>query len=581
MAKNKLIASHLLVLSCIGFMMFSCSYMDRKVSIPREISIPEGFQETKAARPTPPTPPIPEFVPVVEDITLLKTRNINISARNTPLRDVLFIIAEATNMNIAMEKEVDDEIPVTLTLKNISALDALEAIFSSADYFYNIKDNVITVRTVDTKMYELGNPAVLQDYRIEVGGDILGSGQTLSAAGGSSSSGSTIKGSVSKSVRQDEQAFKFWDGVERSLGIILGVRPEQIVATAGQEQTRRQAGTVAQPAQQQGDAQLQAGAAPSPTTLGPPPRVRQSFAINRLTGTVMVTATRRNLEKVDRYLTVVRKVINRQVLIEAKVIEVTLSTGFQFGIDWTLVDKYITNIADTAATRVTSSFQYGTNNFFNSLVPAAGAGANPVFTINGNPSFGGARANLQYVVNALESQGEIRTLANPKLNILNGQTALLSVGRNTNFISKVETTTTTGAVVPTTTFSVTTAGVLSGIMIGIVPFIDDAGDISLSITPIVSRLVKLEDKNLGTVGTNTIMVTLPTVDLRELSTTVKVRDGDLVVIGGLIQKAEEVNENKVPFLADVPLLKYFFTSSNKTLSKTELVLLLQPALIAR
>ena len=162
--------------------------------------------------------------------------------------------------------------------------------------------------------------------------------------------------------------------------------------------------------------------------------MNQSFTINRMTGTIYVTATKRNLQKVEAYIDSVKKVMSRQVIIEAKIVEVQLTDNFQFGINWTIVDRYVTTTA-SGATRTTSIWNYATSSF--NPVPSPG----PVFTITGNPSFGGTKADLSMVVNALQQQGNVRTLSNPKLNIMNGQTAMLTVGRNQAYMSRIESTT--------------------------------------------------------------------------------------------------------------------------------------------
>ena len=186
--------------------------------------------------------------------------------------------------------------------------------------------------------------------------------------------------------------------------------------------------------------------------------------------------------------------------------------------------------------------------------------------------------NFSFLLRALQEQGDVSTLSNPRINIMNGQTALLSVGRNTSFVSRVETTTTTGTT-PTTTFTVETNSVLSGIIFGIVPFINNNGEITLTITPIVSNLVELERQSIGT-GDNSIEIKLPTVDLREMSTTVKVLDGQMIIIGGLIDNKERLNEDKVPLLGDIPFLGAAFKSVDKVDEKTELVIMLIPRLVS-
>jgi len=159
---------------------------------------------------------------------------------------------------------------------------------------------------------------------------------------------------------------------------------------------------------------------------------------------------------------------------------------------------------------------------------------------------------------------------------MNGQNALLSVGRNANFISRVETTTASAGTAGTVTFTIETSSILSGLVIGIAPFIHADGTVSMTITPIITDLIKLEDRSLGTLGTDGLSISLPTVDLREMSTTVRARDGELVVIGGLISNKDVERDAGVPFLSSLPLLGHLFKSKELIQEKTELVLMLKP-----
>jgi MSHA type pilus biogenesis protein MshL len=540
-AKDKLTIKRLFLafsgLICI-FMLGSCA----STGLKREVQIPKELKQPKVEEVKPPELKIPEFAPATEDISPLKTRIVDIVARNTPLRDVLHVIADATSLNLVMEKGVTPETPVTITLKNVTAEDALHTILSSVNYFYTAKNNMLLVKAIDTRIFELGFPSVIQNYNVEVGGDIFGGvtgdlTQTSGGGGGGGGGGGStgIKGNITQTLKADEAAFNFWQAVEKSLGSILG----QTGGGAGGQAGGESAGG-------------------------------EYFTVNRVTGTIVVVASKRTLERVEQYVNTLKKVMGRQVLIEAKVIEVTLSEGFQFGIDWTLVQRNL-NIDET---RTTSSLTLGTSGF-KQVAPTTIGG--PVFTITGAPSFGGRRADLNFVMNALEQQGELRILSNPRINMMNGQTALLVVGRNESYIKKVETTTTQGTP-PITTFTTETGSVLSGLTIGIVPYINEQGEISLTITPIIAERVSFETKNIGAVGNQT-EIKLPTVDLRELSTTVKVRDGQTVVIGGLIKKSEKLTDSQVPFLGNVPLIGYLFKSRDKTEIKTELVIALQPLLL--
>lgn len=538
----------LFCLACV-FLVCSCSpSIKEQVSIKNEVQIPDRFKEKKEDKAPPAPPPkTPDFVPATVDVSPLKTRIVDIVARKTPLRDILYAISNATSLNLVMEKGVDPDTEVNMTLRNVTAEQALNTVFASVDYFYRIQDNLLVVSAVATRTFELGHPAMTQKYEVDVGGDILGgamnittsgSGGSGGGGGGGSGQATNIKGNVSQKIKSDDAAFNFWDSVEKSLASLL----EQ---------------TAAQQAAGQGAA-------------GPAAAAAQSHTINRLTGTIYVTATKKNLQKVEAYIDSLKKVMNRQVLIEAKIVEVQLSDTFQFGINWSIVDRYITTTAAGAA-RTTSTWTYATS-LFNPV-----SSTSPVFTITGNPSFGGAKADLSMVLNALQQQGDLRTLSNPKLNIMNGQTALLTVGRNQAYMAKIESTTSTGGGASTTTYTTEQNSILSGIMIGILPYINENGEISLTITPITSDLIDLTSVQIGTPRVADIQ--LPTVDIRQLSTTVKVRNGDIVAIGGLISKRESLVDSQVPIIGNIPVLGYLFKSRDKLKSNTELVIILQPVLV--
>lgn len=495
-----------------------------QVSEKQQVYQPQQSElRTQNSKPVP-----PEFVPVSEELSPLKTRIVSVSARATPLRDVLYVIAESVGLNLVMEKGVDPEIPITLTLKNVSAEDALNTIFSSVDYFYSIKENMLVVKATETRIFEFGQPSVIQDYAVDVGGDILG-GATAGTTTGSTTGTTGIKGNVTQKIQAEKDSFRFWDSIEKTLSSLLDISASVTKTLPGAEKK-----TV------------------SDSHYNP------RFSINRITGTIVVTATKKDLERIENYLRELKKILGRQVIIEARVVEVQLSEGLKYGIDWSALG--INNLGQVT---------FGTNKFSDVV------GDLPNFNI------GISRWDFNGMLKALQTQGNVRVLSNPRINIMNGQTALLSVGRNVNFISRVETTTTaaTTGTVPTTTFTVQTSNILSGIIIGLVPFVNEKAEISLTVTPIVSDLVKLEDRTVGRVGENTIQISLPTVDLRELSTTVKVNSGDIIVIGGLIQNKERYHDSQVPLLGHIPLVGHLFKSRESTKENTELIIMLAPRVV--
>lgn len=507
----------------------------------------------------------PEFVPVTEDIVPLKTKIVNIVVRNSSLGDVLHVLAEAGGLNLLVDRDVALDQQVTLSLRNVTAQEALKSIFSSVDYFYTLQGNTLKVESVATRVFELGHPALVNSYSMDVGGDILG-GAMVTAGGGSGSS--NLKGAITSGSKADVKAHDFWESLEKSLDNLLGKK--EATATARAADPRNQPVNQGQPGQAGSQQSAQniseritgtASAGQSGSGQG-----QQSITVNRLTGTIMVTASRKGMERVERYLENVRKVLSRQVMIEARIIEVQLNEGLNFGIDW----SFLKNIrgwggavgagftaVDFAATNAATMARAGTSNF----------------------QVGVTKGDFNSLLTALKTQGSVKTLSNPKVNVMNGHASILTVGRNTSYISKVTSTTATSSgSTPLTTFNVETGSILSGLIIGIVPYISDSGEISLNVTPITSDLVKLDEKSVGSIGNQTF-ISIPTVDLREMTTTVKMQDGQLVIIGGLISKKSVTDDEKIPVIGDIPGLGKLFTRTRNNESRSELVLLLRPHII--
>ncbi len=516
---------------------------------PQDAFIKDNINTLKAHYP-PPALVTPDYQPVSDDISPAKSRMVNIQARNSSLGDILHVIADAAGLNLVINDGVQQDRTITITLKRVTADDALATILNSADYFYTIKDNILSVEATGTKLFELGHPALVQGFTVDVGGDILGSAAALTASGsgssgssssgGSGSGGSTnMKGAITQSIKADSKAFDFWESLEKSLITLI------------QKQTP--AATAATPATSAAAATMQANVP------------QQHVVVNRLTGTIVVTASRRNLISVERYLENIRAALNRQVLIEARIIEVQLKDELTFGIDW----SFLSNIDNF------TMLGGGFGALKEASLSATLDAKNPSFRIGAITS--GNKGSISGVLDALQKQGEVKTLSNPRVNVMNGQTALLSVGTNTNYLSKV-TTTNSGGNNNVVTYTTDTSNVLSGIMIGLAPSINSKGEISMTVTPIISHLVKLDPVDVGS-GDNKTQIKLPIVDLRELSTTVKVRNGDMIVIGGLISNKNRMDDSKIPFLGDIPWLGTLFTRKDYEDTRTELVVVLQPYLV--
>lgn len=444
----------------------------------------------------------PDFTPVAEEILPLKTRIISISARNTPIKDVLYTVGENTGLNIVMETGVNPELPMTITLKEVAADEALDIIFSSVDYFYDLKGNVLVVRAMDTRLFEFQYPSISQAYSTNVGGDLLGAQEDVG----------DMQGSVTQGVILESEAL--WDTLENSLtGMVAG-------------------GTV---------------------------------DINKMSGIIMVTATRKNLKRIEKYLINFKEVMSRRVLIEARIVEVTLSDNLKYGIDWSFFDDISGGLLG-AGDRILNIDM--TN--FNSV-------ADLTADIPQEFRLAVTEKNFSAVLKALQQQGETEVLSNPRIGVLNGQTALLSVGTTQKYVSEIEVTRETDDNGDeTVTYDITTDNILSGIMLGLAPSISDTGEVTMTITPIISDLKNNPDEptEFGFSG-ETFSIFLPKIDLKELSTIIKIRDGEMIVIGGHIDRQEGVVETKVPFLGSIPFIGNLFKSYEKIEESTELVIMLK------
>jgi general secretion pathway protein D/MSHA biogenesis protein MshL len=185
-------------------------------------------------------------------------------------------------------------------------------------------------------------------------------------------------------------------------------------------------------------------------------------------------------------------------------------------------------------------------------------------------------ANFDVFLNALKTQGNTKVLSNPKISVLNGQPAMITVGKNITYVDKI--TVTKGTVdSPGDTYAPTTASILSGVGLALTATVLNNNEIIMNLVPVTSELVGdvVQYKTFG----DGSQVGLPVVNVREMSTTVRVKDGEMLVIGGLISDMNTEEGNFAPVVGDIPMLKYLFGHEEKVKSKREMIILLKPRII--
>jgi MSHA type pilus biogenesis protein MshL len=530
-----------------------------------------------------------EYEPVTDDISPLKNKTVSLTLRNSPLRDAVYVLADIGNLNVSIEKGVDPKTPVTMVLSDVTLENALEMVFSSVDYFYTIEDNILKVKAMDTRIYELAVPTIIQNYNVSVGGDILGGAKVAS---------SNMQGSITMSGKTDMTTSKLWESIGNGIKQLLTIKaPKEDKSKAQAEMPVAPAG--ANPLMQglmgnQAPPQVQAPPAvqtPQKTEEKEDKAPEPSYSINSHTGVIVVTASKKDLEKVERYLNSIKSSLGRQVLIEAKIVEVELSEGLSYGVNWshlvtgTALKSYITgdnkSLSSTLGSGLNSTTQNqksttsSTNSSTNSSTTSSTASSVDSALIANTIASGltlNLSARFETVLDLLQTQGNVKTLSNPRISLLNGQTALISVGTTENYISKIEIK--EDSETKTITRTPTSETILSGMMLGIAPYIDQENNIILTITPVLSERLSFSEQVF-----DQMTLKLPTIALREMSTTVKLKDRQMVIIGGLISTKEVKVETGIPILSSIPLLGNLFKSTKIEKQRRELVILIRPVLI--
>ncbi|GAA4901922.1 pilus (MSHA type) biogenesis protein MshL [Ferrimonas pelagia] len=278
-------------------------------------------------------------------------------------------------------------------------------------------------------------------------------------------------------------------------------------------------------------------------------------------GLVSVKAYPDELRQVEQFLQRAQKNLSRQVILEARILEVKLDDGYQQGINWSEVTGSIGN-----AGRVGVEFGTSAGSFGNEISQALGG-------LTGL-SFSGTDFNA--VVTLLDTQGDVDTLSSPRVTALNNQKAVIKVGTDEYFVTDISSTT-VASTTPVTSPDVELTPFFSGIALDVTPQIGESGDVLLHVHPSVTDIT--EQTKVITALDTELSLPLAQSEIRESDTLVRARSGDVVVIGGMMKTLNQQLESRVPVLGQIPLLGELFTNRSNRTSKTELVILLRPVIV--
>lgn len=477
----------------------------------------------------------------------------DLSVNQAPAAQVFLQIAAGSSWQVLVSPEVTGS--VSLSLRDTTVMEALDAMRELYGFHYRISGRRIFVQpnTVQTRVFRVnylpGRRQGTSDIRVtsssigQVGGG--GTGQVANANGGnngtgngagngSGSSGGGNNGPVPGS-RQDDTAHvrtssdtDFWRDVQNSLTALL---PQDVSGSQ-----------------------------------------RRQVIVNAAAGVVVVRATPLELRQIAQYLDAVQLSVDRQVMLEAKILEVELSKDSQTGVNWSAFGNFLNGALNLTALAPGITLS-GTGQIDTAAATASASTSGKAF-------YGVAfqHANFSTLLTFLESQGKVQVLSSPRIATINNQKAVLKVGSDELYVTGVSSTISSTGSSTTSVPSVTLQPFFSGIALDVTPQIDKDGMVMLHVHPSISTVTeKQKSINLGSLGSYKLPLAASTIS--ETDSIVRVKDGQIVAIGGLMQQEQREENSQVPGLGEAPVVGGLFRQKATVMRKRELVILMKTTVI--
>ncbi|MBW1730361.1 MAG: pilus (MSHA type) biogenesis protein MshL [Deltaproteobacteria bacterium] len=432
-----------------------------------------------------------EVEPVMPKYDPLEDHIVSFSMIDEDLQLVLYSLAQSVGMNLIMDPSITKEKHlVTLNFQNVTAATVLRELLNTYDLYYEIDQNVIRIRPYQERFFKVNFLDTNLSVNFDVGGDVLGASENETVGG--------LSGNFKLSGTGANKSNAY-DLLEQMI--------QKLLSPGGK------------------------------------------YSLNRISGTLYVKDTPTVIAAVSRMVNHLKDVLARQVLIEARIIEVTLSDNYSYGIDWDLLRREVSGVTKLNE----ASWALGRG-----LVLS---GVSRAFTID-------------VAIDALKTFGHTRIVSNPSIRSKNGKPAVISVGTSITYKKDVSVTTTTVGNENQSTTEVEVSTVFDGLILGVIPFIGEDGKITLLINPIKSDVDPDSIEPVPVSDRSTESISLPKVGIKEMSSTISLNSGDVVFLGGLIDRHKQKITKGVPFLSSIPLLGYFFKNESFRNETRELVIVL-------
>lgn len=479
--------------------------------------------------PTPPKPVEPRF---------------DLAVNAAPATQVFMSIVTGTRYSMLVHPDVSGN--VTVNLKDVTVREVLDTMRDLYGYEYAIQGTRIMIQSnsLQSRVFQVnylsGRRRGMTDVRVTSGSISTGATNTASSSGATpavsplaGTTGTTNTTPLESSRVATTSDSDFWPELTTAL--------KSIVGTEG----------------------------------------GRSVVVSPHSGVIVVRAYPRELRNVETFLKATQLVVERQVMLEAKIIEVQLKEDFQAGINWAYFNNSGQHRGSVGADTRNFSIPDGTiRDGLSSLGGTIGSGLASAAGRTATGIFGLAlqTGNFAALIQFLEGQGNVQVLSSPRIATLNNQKAVLKVGTDEFFITNVSSSTSATGNTTTTSPTITVQPFFSGIALDVTPQIDENANIILHIHPSVSVVAeKTKVLNLGNLG----LITLPLAssNINETDSIVRVQDGNIVAIGGLMKQEQSTDKSQIPVAGEVPLAGALFGQRSTNFLKREIVILLKPTVI--
>jgi len=499
--------------------------------------------------------PVPEVTVEVELYTVV--------VNEVPLKELLFALARDAGMNVDIHPGIDGK--VTLNAVKQTLVQILNRIAEQVPIHYVIENGSLAI-SPDVAFFRIYQVNYVNMSRSST--NIVSVATKIATTGGSvggEGEGGGAGGNISSTSVSSTSSNTFWDTLIGNIeAIVMEPRASQSTPKASETEKSSQAdagnlGSIKQQLSQpsSSDRAKKSSEQPAETRV----------VANPMSGILNVKTTHRKHRDVQAFLDQVLANAQRQVLIEATIVEVELDDQYQAGIDWEWLSQHGDNQLNVASNMLGGNL-----------------GSPPAFLFQ--MARDTKNLNITSGVRMLETFGDAKVLSSPKIIALNNQTALLKVvDEKVYFNVSVEIETDEETNQRRQTYHTDIRTVPVGIIMSVTPQINKNGNVTMSIRPTITRITgfvadptpRLQAAAFGQDATFENLI--PEIQVREMESLLQVRDGQTVVLGGLMQNKVDKNTKGIPFLSSLPLLGNLFSYRNDNFSKTELVIFLRPLVI--